>query len=327
MSAAYRQLLEATIAHLEQLDAQGVRSVSVSPATLAALAPKPPAAVSGRTQIPTRVSTPTRSVAPAPSIERRPAPSRSAEPESIAAAFETSRAVGASPPTVTPVPAANPTASKPLPPKLDPADKIVAFGALHARVLACQQCSHLVATRHSVVFGIGDPNARLLFVGEAPGADEDLAGEPFVGRAGELLSKIIGAMGLSRDTVYIANILKCRPDMPSGAPGNRKPRSEEMAACSPWLQEQIDLIQPEVVVALGSTAVEGLFGGSVMITRLRGKWMNYRGIPLMPTYHPSYLLRNQVVAEKRRVWEDMLAVMEKLGMPISATQRGYFTGP
>lgn len=164
-----------------------------------------------------------------------------------------------------------------------------------------------------------------MFVGEAPGADEDQQGEPFVGKAGQLLTKMIQAMGLSRETVYIANILKCRPDTPGQASGNRKPTLEEMQTCIPYLHEQIDLIQPQVLVALGATAVEGLLGKTLGITRLRGNWRSYRGIPLMPTYHPAYLLRNQALSERRRVWEDMLQVMEKLGLPISQKQRNYFT--
>src|SRR2546427_8348314 len=163
-----------------------------------------------------------------------------------------------------------------------------------------------------------------MFVGEAPGADEDLQGEPFVGKAGQLLTKIIQAMGLSRESVYIANILKCRPDTPGQSAGNRKPTPEEMQTCIPYLHEQIDLIQPKVIVALGATAVEGLLGKTVGITRLRGQWQTYRGTPLMPTYHPAYLLRNQALSEKRKIWEDMLAVMERLGMPISERQRGFF---
>ncbi len=163
-----------------------------------------------------------------------------------------------------------------------------------------------------------------MFVGEAPGADEDQQGEPFVGKAGQLLTKIIQAMGLRRDDVYIANILKCRPDTPGQASGNRKPTPEEMQTCIPYLHEQIDLIKPEVLVALGATAVEGLLGKTLGITRLRGNWRSYRGIPLMPTYHPAYLLRNQALGERRRVWEDILQVMERLGMPISQKQRNYF---
>src|SRR5215471_16711434 len=163
-----------------------------------------------------------------------------------------------------------------------------------------------------------------MFVGEAPGADEDIQGEPFVGRAGELLTRIIQTMGLSRETVYIANILKCRPDTPGQSSGNRKPTPEEMATCIPWLHQQIDLIRPRVLVALGATAVEGLLGKTLGITKLRGTWQTYRGIPLMPTYHPAYLLRNQAMSEKRKVWEDMLAVMEKLQMPISEKQQNFF---
>jgi len=163
-----------------------------------------------------------------------------------------------------------------------------------------------------------------MFVGEAPGADEDQQGEPFVGAAGQLLTKIIQAMGLSRQTVYIANILKCRPDTPGQSSGNRKPTPDEMKTCIPYLHAQIDLIQPKALVALGATAVEGLLGKTAGITRLRGHWQTYRNIPLMPTYHPAFLLRNQAISEKRKVWEDMLQVMEKLGMSISEKQRGYF---
>ena len=129
---------------------------------------------------------------------------------------------------------------------------------------------------------------------------------------------------LMRQTVYIANILKCRPDTPGQPAGNRKPTPSEMVTCLPFLLEQIDIIQPRVLVALGGTAVEGLLGKTEGITRIRGRWLEYRGIPLMPTYHPAYLLRNQAITEKRKVWEDMLLVMEKLGLPISAKQRGYF---
>ncbi|MDB6026968.1 MAG: polymerase, partial [Verrucomicrobiales bacterium] len=153
---------------------------------------------------------------------------------------------------------------------------------------------------------------------------EDEQGEPFVGKAGQLLTKIIQTMGYARESIYIANILKCRPDMPAGEAGNRKPTPEEMNTCLPYLLEQIDLIQPKVIVALGGTAMEGLFGKGLGITKLRGKWMTYRDIPTMPTYHPSYLLRNQALSEKRNVWEDMLEVLERLGKPISDKQRGYF---
>ena len=195
---------------------------------------------------------------------------------------------------------------------------------LRAQAFACTRCPNLVAARKQVVFGVGNESADLMFVGEAPGADEDAQGEPFVGKAGQLLTKIIQTMGLSRDTVYIGNILKCRPDTPSQRYGNRPPTGVEMATCSPWLHRQIELIRPKVIVALGKTAVEGLLEKQVAITRFRGTWQTYRGTPLMPTFHPAYLLRNQALTEKRKIWEDMLAVMERLEMPVSDKQRGYF---
>ena len=207
---------------------------------------------------------------------------------------------------------------------LSPQEKAAAFEELRARVMACVKCPNLAAARKTVVFGVGDINTPILFVGEAPGADEDEQGEPFVGKAGQLLTKIIQAMGLGRDTVYIANILKCRPDTPGQSAGNRKPTPDEMMTCLPYLERQIDLIRPKVIVALGATAVEGLLGKPVFITKLRGHWQTYRGIPLMPTYHPAYLLRNQARAEKRRVWEDMLQAMERVSLPISEKQRNYF---
>jgi DNA polymerase len=196
---------------------------------------------------------------------------------------------------------------------------------LRAAALRCIECPHLVATRTQVVFGVGNPRAELMFIGEAPGADEDLQGEPFVGKAGQLLTKIIQTMGFTRDSVYIANVLKCRPDMPPGSTGNRKPKPGEMAACLPWLAEQIRLIAPRVLVALGATAIEGLLGEKRPMHELRGTWLEHAGIPVMVTYHPAYLLRNQSLAEKRKVWEDMLRVLEKLGAPISEKQRAYFT--
>ena len=200
-----------------------------------------------------------------------------------------------------------------------------AMAALRARAAVCVKCPHLAASRKNVVFGVGDIHAALMFVGEAPGADEDRQGEPFVGAAGQLLTRIIKAMGFDREKVYIANILKCRPDTPGQRAGNRKPTAGEMKTCLPYLLEQIDLIRPRVIVALGATAVEGLLGKTDPIGKLRGRFQVFRGIPLMPTFHPSYLLRNQALPEKRKVWEDMLQVLEKLNLPVSAKQRGFFS--
>ena len=178
--------------------------------------------------------------------------------------------------------------------------------------------------RTQVVFGVGNPYAELFFVGEAPGEEEDLRGEPFVGRSGALLTKILQAMGYAREEIYIANILKCRPNMPPQVSGNRKPKPEEMSTCIPWLQQQIELIKPRVLVAWGATAMEGLLGSSMLLREARGRWFDFLNIPLMVTYHPAYLLRNQTLAEKRKVWEDMLQVLKKLERPISAKQRAFF---
>lgn len=297
MPSPFDSLIDATIAHIEQLKEQGVRHLPVSPETLAALQSAP--ATAGRTLVPppaVGAPAPARTIAPAP-----PSPVLRPTPPSV--------------------PAVAPAAPKPA---LDPQAKATAMQCLRERALACVKCPNLAGSRTNVVFGVGDINAHLMFVGEAPGADEDQQGEPFVGAAGQLLTRIIQTMGLSRETVYIGNILKCRPDTPGQTSGNRKPTPEEMAACLPYLHEQIDLIQPRVLVALGGTAVEGLLGNTGGITQLRGKWQTYRGIPLMPTFHPSYLLHNQALAEKRKVWEDMLAVMTHLGLAISEKQRGYF---
>jgi uracil-DNA glycosylase family 4 len=203
-------------------------------------------------------------------------------------------------------------------------DKAALLAAIQARVAVCVKCPHLARTRTQTVFGVGNPEADLMFIGEAPGADEDRRGEPFVGRAGELLTKIIKAMGFERSDVYIANVLKCRPDTPPGSSGNRPPTPEEMQTCLPYLTEQIDIIQPKVLVALGATAVEGLLGTRRVMREVRGKWHSHQDTPLMITYHPAYLLRNQAPSDKLKVWEDMLLVLERLGRPISEKQRNYF---
>ncbi len=217
----------------------------------------------------------------------------------------------------------------PAPAPAEPADlagRSAKLAAIEAEVRVCRQCPHLAESRTRTVFGFGNPGASLMLIGEAPGAEEDRQGEPFVGPAGELLTKILGAMGLARDDIYLANILKCRPDMPPGAPGNRPPAPAEMAQCLPYLRRQIAIVQPRVLVALGKTAVTGLLGTGPEVTMgsLRGRWHDFEGTPLMATYHPSYLLRNGALGEKRKVWEDMMAVMERLGMEISEKQRGFF---
>jgi len=208
--------------------------------------------------------------------------------------------------------------------QVTPSNKEALLAPIRERVSACTKCPHLASSRTQTVFGVGNPDADLMFVGEAPGFDEDRHGEPFVGRAGQLLTRIIKAMGFAREEVYIANVLKCRPDMPAGAYGNRAPTPQEMQTCRPYLVEQIDIIQPRVVVALGAVAVEGLLGTRGTMRELRGRWHSYSGVPLMITYHPAYLLRNQSLSEKRKVWEDMLQVLERLEKPVSEKQRNYF---
>jgi uracil-DNA glycosylase family 4 len=171
---------------------------------------------------------------------------------------------------------------------------------------ACTACG-LHAGRKQAVFARGDGSSGVCFVGEGPGADEDAQGYPFVGKAGQLLDKMIAAMGLERDTVYVCNVVKCRP------PDNRKPEPEEVSSCVPFLHQQLELLAPRVIVALGATAVEGLLGVSGGITRLRGSFRLYQGrIPVMPTFHPAYLLRNP--SAKKQVWEDLQAVMQSVGL-------------
>ena len=182
---------------------------------------------------------------------------------------------------------------------------IVSLDDVRARMGECTLCK-LHKGRHTIVFGVGNPEARLMFVGEAPGEDEDLKGEPFVGKAGQLLTKMIEAMGLRREDVYICNTVKCRP------PNNRNPEPDELAACEPFLKGQLASVKPEVIVTLGKFAAQALLREQTPITRLRGQWREYEGIPVMPTFHPAYLLRSP--QEKTKVWEDLQSVMKKLSL-------------
>jgi DNA polymerase len=180
---------------------------------------------------------------------------------------------------------------------------VLSLDAVRKQMGECTLCK-LHKGRHTIVFGVGNPNARLMFVGEAPGEDEDLQGEPFVGKAGQLLTKMIEAMGLRREDVYICNTVKCRP------PNNRNPEPDELAACESFLKAQLAAVKPEVIVTLGKFAAQALLRDATPITRLRGHWREYEGIPVMPTFHPAYLLRSP--QEKSKVWEDLQRVMAKL---------------
>jgi len=177
------------------------------------------------------------------------------------------------------------------------------LGELEAIASVCVKCN-LAKTRTQVVYGVGNPNADLMFIGEAPGRDEDEQGKPFVGRAGQLLTDIIKAMKLTRDDVYIANVIKCRP------PENRNPEPDELDACRPYIRQQVEIIQPRVIVTLGKFALQSLLEKAYGITAVRGKWLEYQGVKVMPTYHPAYLLRTP--AAKKDVWEDMKLVMAEL---------------
>lgn len=335
MTDPYAVLLDATIAELEAQKLDGVRFVGVSPEVLAALA----------APVSKPLATASAGLVPAvPAVAKY----SFGAPTPAEAANQFSTASHSPAPAPARVPAAPPIFSPPLPkpvvapaafvpptpvksnlepftgPVLSLGEKMRTLAELRARALECQQCPQLAASRRNVVFGVGNPEAALMFLGEAPGADEDAQGEPFVGAAGQTLTKMIQAMGFSRELVYIANLLKCRPDTPGQSFGNRKPTPEEMDACIPYLWSQIETIRPRVLVTLGVTATQGLLRVSQGINQMRGHWQNFRGIPVMPTFHPSYLLHKPDLSEKRKVWEDMLLVLEKLDLPISEKQRGFF---
>jgi DNA polymerase len=221
--------------------------------------------------------------------------------------------------------------------ELPAGDKQARWNFLRDLVLNDPTCLARVYAGKKVVFGVGDLDAAVMFVGEAPGGDEEDQGEPFVGRAGQLLNKVIKAMGLERSQVYIGNILNWRPEMGTrnadgSQTGNRPPTAAEMAYCLPFIRAQIAIIQPKVIVALGKTAVDGLLGADRFksMGAARGAWHSYANTPLRASYHPSYLLRQEgltsVAAKKikRDAWEDMLAVMERAEIPVSDKQRNYF---
>lgn len=308
-----RSVLLTLTDELRRLKASGVKTVAVSDESLAMLH----RIVAGR-----------RADGGGPeAVASSPPPTgqRPAEPEA--------------PPTE-PRPALSPTRLLPPPPEvvLPAGDKAVRWAALREQVLEDPVCRAHVRPGKKVVFGVGNLDARVMFVGEAPGAEEELQGEPFVGPAGQLLTRMIKAMGLERSDVYIGNIMNWRPELPARTDGlqigNREPTPEEMAFCLPFITAQIEVISPALIVALGATAARGLLGAHSVRTLgdVRGRWHDYRGRPLRVTYHPSYLLRKEVegaVAErraKRTAWEDFLAVMERAGLPITEKQRNYFLG-
>jgi DNA polymerase len=252
----------------------------------------------------------------------RPPPARAAAPAAAPAAPR--------PPAPKPAPVAAAPAVPPPVVVLPAGDKAARFAALQELVLADPQCLAHVRPGRKLVTGVGNLDARIMFVGEAPGAEEELQGEPFVGPAGQLLNKMISGMALSRADVYIGNIMNWRPDLPAGPDGvqtgNRPPTDAEMAHCLPYLRAQIDIVQPQLLVALGATAARGLLGPRAFgaLGEVRGRWHDFAGRPLMVTYHPSYILRNPTNKTKRLIWEDLLKVMERANLPVTEKQRSFF---
>lgn len=181
-------------------------------------------------------------------------------------------------------------------------------------VRSCTKC-RLCESRTNTVFGEGNPDAEIFFIGEGPGETEDRTGRPFVGRAGELLDRMIAAMGLKREQVYIGNIVKCRP------PGNREPAPDEVSTCTPFLERQIEIVRPKVIVTLGRPAAQHMLQQKISITKIRGQWQSWRGIRLMPTFHPAYILRQYTAETRAAVWSDLRQVMSELGLRESARGR------
>ncbi len=336
-----RAALTALTEELKRLKATGVSEVVVSDAALAALRK----AVQGRA---------TRAAAPQAAGALVTAPSMGVEESAVATAPETSRPARKAPaldpettgggeaaplPTTkaagrAPVKTVAPPEGDPLPPPptvvLPPGDKKQRWDALLKRVTDDPVCKAQVRPGKKVVLGVGSLDAKIFFCGEAPGAEEEAQGEPFVGPAGQLLTRMIQAMGLSRETVYIGNIMNWRPQLPLAADGeqygNRPPTQAEITYCMPYLEAQLEVVQPDLVVALGSTAAQGLFGFGSFKTlgEIRGRWKLFGGKPVMVTYHPSYILRNPTNRSKRAIWEDLLKVMERASLPVSEKQRGFF---
>jgi DNA polymerase len=243
------------------------------------------------------------------------------------------RSGATAPPVAPPVassPAATPPAATPPVVILPEGGKDARLAAVLRQVLDDPVCRSKVRPGKKVVLGVGSLDAAIMFVGEAPGAEEEIQGEPFVGPAGQLLNRMIAGMGLSRADVYIGNIMNWRPDLPAGPDGvqtgNRPPTESEMAHCLPYLRAQVEIVNPRLLVALGASAAKGLLGPRAFgaLGEVRGRWHDLGGRPLMVTYHPSYILRNPINRTKRLIWEDLLKVMERANLPVTEKQRGFF---
>jgi DNA polymerase len=275
--------------HLRAEQAFGLKSVPVSHVDVApadAVVDLPPTDCADESDRP-----------PAPTVAEVVRPTRVASP-SPAALFS-------------PDPASAPFSDVPAHSSADKRSLLVAMDDKEVR--GCTKC-RLCETRKNTVFGEGDPDAQIFFIGEGPGENEDLQGRPFVGRAGELLNKWIAAMGLRREQVFIAKIVKCRP------PNNREPAPDETATCTPYLERQIEIVRPRVIITLGRPSSQYMLQTKLSMGRLRGQWHAYRGIKLMPTYHPAYVLRQYTVETRRAVWDDLKKVMAELDLPIPGSK-------
>jgi DNA polymerase len=317
--------LEAIVTELKRLQRDGVDHVFVEDATMRLIASSKGSPASAEAS---------GSHKPQPQAEDRPQRG-SATIEEIGDLREmikegsTAKAQVSSTATRSQNPKQKPEQSSAFPPpptiELPKGDAAFQLTWLKEQVLACEVCQKNLSEHGKIVFGNGTPEADILFCGEAPGAEEEKAGEAFIGKSGQLLTKIIQAMGLSRERVYLTSVLKWRPehDKPYG---NRPPTVEEMRFCLPYLQAQVKIIQPKVIIALGSATVTGLLGPDPKrkLGSVRGTWASFNETPVMITFHPSYLLRNGTLKTKRMVWEDMLKVMEKCALEISDKQRGFF---
>jgi uracil-DNA glycosylase family 4 len=296
-----RLALNALTDELRRLKAQGVGRVSISDEAVEALR----ASVRSR---PAARPVPVAAVAPSPRAAPAPA---AAVPAAVAPA--------------TPVPRVAPPVVV-----LPAGDKQARWDALRGLVLQDAVCTSQLRPGKKIVLGVGSLDAAIMFIGEAPGAEEEIQGEPFVGPAGQLLTKMIGGMGLARSEVYIGNIMNWRPDIPASGDGaqtgNRPPTEAEMAHCLPYLKAQVEIVNPRLLVALGASAAKALLGYRSFgaLGEVRGRWHEFDGRPLMVTYHPSYILRSPTSRNKRLIWEDLLKVMERASLEISEKQRSYY---
>ena len=338
------EAVAAVVEELQRLKRAGVSSVYVSDEAIALLrgglpgAQETAAAPATRPVVPTTDETAPAAVPPIPeSFAGSTGAAAAASFSQLMASFDSAPHSPSMKKTTPagPVAAAAPAGKLPPPPvlQLPAGSKRERWEWLRQRVLECPTCQAHTPQGLQVVFGVGNIDADIFFCGEAPGGEEEIQGEPFVGPAGQLLTKMIVAMGLKREDVYIGNILNWRPQTESRASGksvtqvgNRPPTEEEMSFGLPYLRAQIEVVQPKAIVALGSTAAQGLlgFGSFKSLGSIRGKWQTFNNTPLMVTYHPSYLLRYGTPQAKRQVWEDLLQVMEKVGLSISEKQRGFF---